>query len=50
VGKLVSLANASFTSFYKNLGGIQGYISEKIFVAPAATSVPLCVGGNNQKR
>jgi len=48
--KLLTLCRYKFTFCYENFEGDEGYISEKIFDALAAGSVPLCLGDRNLKR
>ncbi|MFM6172317.1 MAG: glycosyltransferase family 10 domain-containing protein [Sphaerospermopsis kisseleviana] len=48
--KLLSLCNYKFAFCYENYAGSEGYISEKIFDALAAGTVPLCHGDTSLKR
>lgn len=48
--KLQTLCKYRFAFCYENYSGDEGYISEKIFDALAAGTVPLCLGDRNLKR
>jgi hypothetical protein len=48
--KLDTLCHYKYTFCYENYSGNEGYISEKIFDALAAGSVPLCLGDRRLKQ
>jgi hypothetical protein len=48
--KLTTLCNYRFTFCYENFVGNENYISEKVFDALAAGTVPLCLGDQKLKQ